>query len=241
MNENKEINESKKEFENRRNSAMTFAGLVYGGVVLACTTLFISFIMLAFPSDAFFTRAVMGVAGLLVGLSMIAFPFSLHNWAVTGKHHQIASLLYYGEMAIVALNTVVSFASLLFKNAGLPLPEWVAWYEPFSVISIVYTLAAWGTIFLTDPNIKARETEHAAQVEFDRRVSEKTREFLDTIEGEDAIALAATQKIRNNFGTDTGRKHFGSGKVSATGSLRIPELEEPIVVSKNGNGSSNPH
>jgi hypothetical protein len=240
MNDNS-VNEAKKEFENRRNSAMTFAGLVYGGVVLACTTLFISFIMLAFPSNAFFTRAVMGVAGLLVGLSMIAFPFALHNWAVTGNHHRIASLLYYGEMAIVALNTVVSFASLLFKNASLPLPEWVAWYEPFSVISIVYTLAAWGTIFLTDPNIKARETEHAAQVEFDKRVSEKTREFLDTVEGEDAIALAAVEKIRKNFNTETGKRHFGSGRVTSSGTVtRIPELDEPIVMGKNGKNGINP-
>lgn len=235
-------NESKKEFNARRRDAMTFAGLVYGGVVIACTTVFISFIMLAFPSNAFFTRAVMGIAGVLVGLSMIAFPFALHNWAVAGKHHMIASGLYYGEMAIVALNTVVSFASLLFKNANLPLPEWVAWYEPFSIISIVYTLAAWGTIFLTDPNIKAREVEHAAQVEFDRRVSEKTREFLDTVEGEDAIALAAIQKIRNNFGTDTGKKHFGSGKVTAAGVADLGSIAEPVITtSKNGNGTANPH
>jgi hypothetical protein len=107
------------------------------------------------------------------------------------------------------------------------------------VISIVYTLGAWGTIFLTDPNIKARETEHAAQVEFEKRVSEKTREFLDTVEGEDAIALAAIEKIRRNFNTETGKRHFGSGKVTATSNIRIPELDEPIV-SKNGKDKSNP-
>lgn len=240
MLETNSTKKAKEDFENNRSTAMTFGGLVYGGVVVAVTTLFISFILLAFPSDAYATRFIMGIAGLLVGGSMLAFPFALHNWAVSGNHRKVAVAMYYGEMGIVALNTIVSFASLLYKNAGLALPAWVAWYEPFSVISIVYTLAAWGTIFLMDPHIKAKENEHAAMVEFDKRVSDKMKEYLDSIEGEDAIATAALAKIQNSFRTDTGKKHFGSGRaVVEKTSVRIPEMEEPIV-SSNGRNKANP-
>lgn len=201
------------DFKKGRNAAMTFGGLVYVGVVLAATTLFISFIMLAFPSDAYFTRAIMGIAGLLVGGSMIAFPFTLHNWAVSGLHRSVAIGLYYGEMLIIALNTVVSFASLLFKFANMTLPAWVAWYEPFSIISIVYTLFAWGTIFLLDPQIKAKSREHAALTRFNEKVSAKLDEFVESYEGEEVIAQAAMEKIQERFRTGVNaKKHFGMPK-----------------------------
>lgn len=189
------------EFKKGRNAAMTFGGIVYSGVVLAATTLFISFILLAFPDNAYFTRAIMGLAGLLVGGSMLAFPLALHNWAVSGTHRSVAIGLYYGEMAIIALNTVVSFASLLFKFAGMALPAWVAWYEPFSIISIVYTLFAWGTIFLTDPQIKARANEKAAIDEFNLETSKMMKEYLRSDDGKQSIKAAANKKIAQNFMT----------------------------------------
>ena len=69
------------EFEKSRSGAMWFGGSVYVGVVLAASTLFISFILTAFPADAYFSQVVMTLAGLLVGASMLAFPVALHNWA----------------------------------------------------------------------------------------------------------------------------------------------------------------
>lgn len=214
-----------------RSIAMTFGSIVYVGVVAAATTLFLSFIMLAFPEDAFFSRAVMGLAGILIGGSMIAFPVALHNWAVTGWHRNAAVMLYYGEMAIIALNTIVSFSSMLFKYAGEPLPAWVSWYEPFSVGAIVYTLFAWGTIFLLDPQIRSKAKEHEAMVKFDERVSKKMDEFLDSIEGEDAIAAMASIKIQERFMSGKiGKQHFGSGRANpvdamASDAKAIQELD----------------
>ena len=224
-------NKEKSEFERGRQGAVTFAGLVYAGVVVAATTLFISFVLTAFPSDAYFSRFIMVIAGLLIGASMLAFPYALHVWAISGRHRATTIALYYGEMFIIALNTIVSFAALLFKYANIPLPEWIVWYEPFSIVSMVYTLFAWGTIFLTDPAAKAKAKELEAQQEFDRRAADKMMEFLDSIEGEDAITAAALAKIEGQFGKDnfsTAKKHFGSGKV------RSPIIEERVKMSDNG-------
>jgi len=58
--------------------AMTFASVVYSGVVIAGTTLFISFVLTAFPPDAYLSRVVMVVAGLLKKLrrfqTLLLFP-----------------------------------------------------------------------------------------------------------------------------------------------------------------------
>lgn len=199
MNDNNK--QFQEEYKRGRGIAMTFGGFVYVGVVLAATTLFISFILLAFPSDAYFTRFIMGVAGLLVGGSMLAFPIALHNWAVTGAHRKVTVGLYYGEMAIIALNTVVSFAALLFRFANMELPAWVAWYEPFSIGSIVYTLFAWGTIFLLDPQIEAKATEKAALDQFNLETAKMMQKYLNSDDGKDAIRAAANKKISENFRT----------------------------------------
>lgn len=205
----------KTEFERGRTGAMAFGGLVYVGVVLAATTLFISFVLTAFPDDAYLTRFVMGAAGLLIGASMIAFPIALHTWAIGGSHRLIATVLYYGEMAIIALNTIVSFAALLYKFAGAALPGWISWYEPFSIGSIVYTLFAWGTLFLTDPMAKAKAKMLQAEQKFYDRVADKELEYLDSIEGEERIMIAANAKIEEKYGVQKfskDPKHFGSAR-----------------------------
>jgi len=203
------------EFERGRNTARTFAGLVYTGVVIAATTLFISFVLTAFPETAYFSRFIMGMAGLMIGASMLAFPVALHTWAISGTHRTATAALYYGEMAIVALNTIVSFAALLYKFAGTALPQWVAWYEPFSIISIVYTLAAWGTIFLTDPAAKAKARELHAEQEFKNRIANKKLEYLESIEGEQAVLEAANAEIESSFKPRTkDRQHFGNSRTA---------------------------
>lgn len=202
----------KTDFEKGRQNAMIFGGLVYGGVVLAATTLFISFVLTAFPDNAYFSRSVMVIAGLLIGASMIAFPYALHTWAISGNHRLLATALYYGEMLIIAINTVVSFAALLYKFAGMALPDWIGWYEPFSIISIVYTLFAWGTVFLTDPAAKAKAKELQAEQLFAQRVADKRMEFLDSIEGEEKVLQAASADIEKKFSADrynTDKRHFG--------------------------------
>ena len=205
----------KTEYQKGRAGAMAFGGIVYVGVVFAASTLFISFVLTAFPQDQYLTRFVMTIAGLLIGASMIAFPYALHTWAISGTHRMIAIGLYYGEMAIIALNTIVSFAALLYKFAGAQMPGWMAWYEPFSIGSIIYTLFAWGTLFLTDPSAKAKAKELESEQRFDERVAQRELEYLDSIEGEQSIMNAANAKIAAKFvaaGTKGMPQHFGAGR-----------------------------
>ena len=203
----------KTQFEKGRTSAMAFGGVVYVGVVLAATTLFITFILTAFPETAYFTRFVMVIGGLMIGGSMLAFPVALHTWAISGSHRLYTIGLYYGEMVIIAINTVVSFAALLYEFAGTTLPGWILWYEPFSIASIIYTLFAWGTIFLTDPAAKAKEKELQAEQDFKARIADKMVEYLDTVEGEQAILEAANAQIDDKFRTKSRvKEHFGNAR-----------------------------
>ncbi len=201
------------EFEARKNGARVFGGGVYIGGVLAATVLFITFVLTAFPEKAYFTRVVMTLAGLAVGCSMLAFPFALHNWAIAKKHRLTTIILYYIEMVFIAVNTIVSFVNLLAKYTGFTAPEWSVLYEPFSVLSVIYVIFAWGTIFLTDPHAQ-REAKHR---EFDERyedkIAEKRMEFLDTPEGEQAILVAATEDIQARISQRKAGKHFGTGQV----------------------------
>lgn len=223
------------EFENGRSNAKTFSSLVYGGIVIAATTLFINFVLTAFPASAYMSRFIMFLSGILVGASMIAFPYALHNWVVDKTHRKITVILYYLEMAVVALNTVVSFAVLLFKNAGAPLPEWITWYEPFSILSIIYTLAAWGTVFLMDPEYKVMNERRDTQLEFKRRVSARLREALDLQEGQTAVdeaVVAALNQIRaNQEAVQTGKTQArGLGKPLARPvAARPAHKDEPVI------------
>jgi hypothetical protein len=221
-----------REFEQKRGGAMWFGGAVYVGVVLAATTLFVSFILTAFPEDAYFTRTVMTVSGLLVGGSMLAFPVALHNWAISGTHRTVTIALYYMEMAIVALNTIVAFGSMLSKYSGYILPEWVSMYEPFSIVSIVFTLAAWGTVFQMDPGHMSVQKDLAAQQKYRAKIAEKNLEFLESIEGEEAILEAARAQIEKRYGAQrpTGeKKHFGApARAQARGST-APVFVRPVV------------
>jgi hypothetical protein len=221
-------------YEKGRSFAIGIAALVYGGVVAASTVLFISFVLEAFPADAYFSRFIMSLAGALVGGSMIAFPIALHNWAVQKTHRRIASVLYYGEIFIIGVNTIVSFAHLLSANAGRPAPEWVLLYEPFSIFAIIYTLFAWGTVFLTDPVAEAKEKEIATHQDFKARIAQKKQEFLDSVEGEDVIIAAASEEIRREFNPEnhkTERKRFGSNRT-------LPRPDEVVrqIEHSNGNG-----
>lgn len=201
----------KREHDQGRNTAVTMASFVYVGAIIAATGLFVTFVLTAFPETAYASRAIMVLGAILVGGSAVTFPVALHKWAVTGKHRSVAIGLYYGEIAILALNTVVSFAALLFKNAGTALPGWVAWYEPVSIVSIVYVIFAWGTIFLGDPKIRLQARQMEILNRFDERVAAKMEDFLDSYEGEDAIMAAATHQINERLRPKYAEKrHFGT-------------------------------
>lgn len=191
--------------------AMTFAAIVYIGVVLAATTLFISFVLTAFPPDAYLSRIVMVIAGLLIGASSVAFPVALHTWTFEKGHRMWTTAFYYGEILIMAINTVVSFMSLLGQRTGYVVPEWALLYEPFSVGAIVYTLFAWGTVFLLDPEHKRTQQVRELKDNYETEVSNKRMEFIRSIEGEQAIAAAASADIQEMLSSQrNGKKHFGT-------------------------------
>jgi hypothetical protein len=230
-------NERDAQYSKSRGAAKNFSTAVYVGGVVAASMLFISFILLAFPADAYFTRTVMSVAGLMVGGSMLAFPYALHNWAITKEHRTWTTLLYYVEMAIIGVNTVVSFVSMLAKYSGYAAPEWVILYEPFSVASIIYTIFAWGTVFLLDPEHKLQADERDADARFARKLAARREEFIDSVEGENLIVEIATEDVRERFSPAryrAGRKHFGNqvvvdperGFVNKEASIPLAELDE---------------
>jgi hypothetical protein len=220
---------TEKEYEDGRNQAIALAWAVYGGVVIAATTMFISFVLTALPEDAYFSRIIMTVAGVLVGLSMIAFPVALHKWAVEKTHRKWTVMLYYGEMVFVAVNTLVSFVTLLSRNAGYAAPAWAVLYEPFSILAIVYTLAAWGTVFLKDPRHKAVVKGLEAMQTFEDRIADKLNEFVDSIEGRQAIQRAAEGRIEQMFEPKT-RSVAPQSFVRQLNS----DTDQPALVGKNG-------
>lgn len=210
------MNEGEKkdhEFTKRSGAARGIATAVYIGGVVAATMLFISFILLAFPTDAYFSRVIMTVAGLMVGGSMLAFPYALHNWAVTKEHRKWTTILYYAEMAIICVNTIVSFVSLIAKYSNYNAPEWVILYEPFSVASIVFTIFAWGTVFLLDPEHKDFAQSQQADTRYKEKIAKLREDFLDSIEGEQAVMEAAKRDIAERYRADrftSDKKHFGT-------------------------------
>jgi hypothetical protein len=208
------------DYQKGRKNAMLFSGAVYVGVVLAATTLFISFVLTAFPEDAYFSRLVMSVSGLMIGASMLAFPYALHVWAVSGNHRTVTTILYYIEMLIIAINTIISFGKLLATYTGYQMPEWAVLYEPFSIASIVYTLAAWGTVFLMDPEGQRNAKRRQFEEDYEDKIADMSMEFLDSKQGQDAIISASWDDIQNRISK---RRHerpdFGTSRSSTPAPL----------------------
>lgn len=216
------MNSQEKEY--KPEGAKTFGAMVYVGVAVACTTLFISFVLTAFPQNAYLSRIVMTLAGMLVGASMLAFPVAMHNWTVEKNHRKWTTILYYLEMVFVVVNTVVAFLKLLSINTGYAMPEWAVLYEPFSVAAIVYTLFAWGTVFLLDPEHKRTQKAREADQRFEDALSEKMLEFVESEQGEDVVIQIATQRANERYSVDkytTHKKHFGTKK---NGSIPAPAV-----------------
>lgn len=203
-------NQDDKDFQSARNHARTFGGGVYTGGVLAATALFISFVLTAFPSDAYLTRVIMTIAGLMVGCSGLAFPYALHNWAVEKTHRLVTTILYYGEMVFIGVNTIVSFVTLLAKVTGYEAPNWTILYEPFSILSIIYVIFAWGTVFNMDPH--SRMEQKKREYEQTRRgIIEDTKlEYLQSMEGRRDIAREAQEEIMRLDAQRRNNSFFGN-------------------------------
>ncbi len=205
-----------------RSNARNFGAVVYVGGTVAATVLFITFILSAFPPDAYLSRTIMTLAGLAVGASMLAFPVAMHNWVVTKEHRTWGTFLYYGEMLIITVNTVVSFVTLLAEYAGYTPPAWTVLYEPFSVASIIYTVFAWGTLFLVDPDHKAYAAEKEADERLQKKIALKREKYLDTAEGEELASQMAAAEIAQRWTTD---KHLRSkGLLPAESPIPAPSV-----------------
>jgi hypothetical protein len=179
--------------------------------------MFITFVLTAFPEDAYFSRIIMTMAALAVGSSMLAFPIALHNWVVTKDHRFWGIILYYGEMALIAVNTVVSFVTLL----GLDIP-WVKQYEPFSVGSIIYTVFAWGTLFLLDPQHKEFADEQESDAKLNKKISNLTNTFLDTADGQRLVQELAAAEVANRWTVENHMKRKGLARPSTA--IPAPEV-----------------
>ena len=183
------------EYLEGRKQAMTGGTIVYVGVILLTTALFITFILTAFHSDAYLIRAIMTIGGIMVGGSALAFPVTLHKWAISGSHRTWATWLYYGEIMIIGVNTLVSFSVLLATYAGWIIPEWISLIEPFTILAVVYTLFAWGTVFQTDPLAQAQAKKLSNIQALETMVADRIGEYLHTDAGEDKIKEHADRQI----------------------------------------------
>jgi hypothetical protein len=220
------IEESNAQFEKDKSGARSFGAIVYVGGVVAATVMFISFVLTAFPEDAYFTRLIMSVAGVTVGCSMLAFPIALHQWTITKQHRKWTTLLYHAEMMIIAINTVVSFVNLLAKYSNYESPEWAVLYEPFSVASIVFTVFAWGTVFLLDPDHQLKANERDADARFAAKIAKKRDEFIDSAEGEDLVVQITMADVMARYDParyTQGKRHFGTGKPAGSDVVVDPE------------------
>lgn len=205
--------------EKSRNNARSFGAVVYVGGMLAATVLFISFVLTAFPENAYLSRVIMTMAGVAVGLSMLAFPVAMHNWVVTKEHRKVGTFLYYGELALISVNTIVAFTTLIAKNGGAAAPEWAILYEPFSVLSILYTVAAWGTLFLLDPQHKEFAADQQNNAELQEQTAKIKSDFLKTEEGMRLAAEMARAEILADWTVESHLKR--KGLMRADGSLSV--------------------
>lgn len=210
-----------------RKQAMTGGTIVYTGVIMLTTALFITFILTAFPSDAYLIRFIMVIGGVMVGGSALAFPIALHKWAISGKHRTWATWLYYGELVIIGVNTLVSFGVLLAKYSGWVIPEWMVLIEPFTILAIVYTLVAWGTVFQTDPLAQAQAKKLANYQQLETMIADRLGEYLYTEEGEDKIKEHADKQIEQLMSLDRyQQKTWGTKRKAYAAETERPKAQD---------------
>jgi len=182
--------ENKGKRDNGKTAAYVLGGAVYAGVVIVFTTMTINFIVGILAEDAYLMRGLLTAGVVMVGLNSVALPVALHFWAVDGWHRGVAIALYALDMVVLAFNGITSFSTL----SGNP-PAWVMSYEPYSVGMFVFALATWGILWMTDPGEQARVEMAKATQAFNVKAIRKAAEYLDTIEGQEAIAREAANLL----------------------------------------------
>ena len=218
------------------NYAVLFGGAVYVGAVVVAVILFISYVLSAFASNQYATRAIMTIGGILVGASSIALPIYIHTRATESAHRIAAIVLYAGEICFMALNVVVSFTVLQAQQGTLLVPEWMIYYEPYSVMSIVYVVATWAVLFSLDPSYKETLRRKKLErrradllIEQDELVFKQEAEFLKSIEGENFIMELAKKNIaaKKLSANSDAPRHFGSAQIGTyAAETKKQELED---------------
>lgn len=225
-------------------AVFVLGGLVYLGVILVNIAMSGMYFTDSLPVDAYFLRGLMWVSVACVGMSATGLPLALHFWAVSGFHRALAYVWYAVDVFIMAVNFTVSFSTL----RGTP-PAWVSWYEPYAMSMITFALIAWGSLAVFAPGERANLKLRQAKEEFRLRAFSRAAAYLDSVEGKQAIAVAAGNLIPLLFDanqttpaarswyqkndSDTAKNDSGA----AVGSESfLSRQSEPMPVKSSGNG-----
>jgi hypothetical protein len=187
--------------KNGKLATLILGGIVYLGVIVVATVLTIMFVTGILPADAYGLRLLITLGVIMVGLNAVALPVALHYWAVSGFHRALAIAFYAADMLILAVNMVTSFSTISGHA-----PAWVVNYEPYSVGMLVFALASWGILKIADPGERAALKLARAQADFQVKAIEKAAAYLDSLEGEQAVAQAAGELIPDLFNAANIRK-----------------------------------
>lgn len=161
--------EAVKAFENGKKVALWMGGSVYAGVVL----LFVAFYETLMTGQfSGFLGVIARIGAFLVAGNCLALPVALHYWTVEKKHKITASIFYSLDIILMALNVIAAAA---LQSTG-SIPAWVLVYKTYSPASIIFVLAGWAILFMTDPGQRAlvslSDAITNAQVDIVKRVAE---------------------------------------------------------------------
>lgn len=189
-----DLEQSNENYSTGKKATYILGGMVYVGVIVIATVLTSMFVTGILPEDAYGLRVLITLGVVAVGLNAFALPVGLHYWAVDGWHRRLAIFFYALDMLILAVNLITAFATL----SGNP-PAWVLSYAPYSVGMLVFALAAWGILKIVDPGEQANLEIIKAQQTFKVKAIRQAVSFLDSQEGREEVARAASTLIPELF------------------------------------------
>lgn len=172
-------------FEAGKKIAIALGGAVYVGVVILFLVFYEKLMSSQFEG---LLRVFANIGAFLVALNSIALPLALHFWAVEGKHKATAIVFYAGDILIMGLN-VLAAANL--NNAS----GWLADYQGYAPASIVYVLAGWAILFMTDPGQRALVRLQGAILDAQVELVKRATEHIQSDEGIENIIVPFASKL----------------------------------------------
>lgn len=165
--------EQVKQFKNGKTLALWLGGAVYAGVVL----LFVSFYE-NLMADRFegLLQVFARIGAFLVSANAIALPVALHYWTVT-KWHKVAGIIFYsGDILLMSLNVL---AAANVESA----PPWLEAYQTFAPATIIFVLAGWAVLFMTDPGQRALVGLSEAIINAQVSIVSRASEYVNSDDG----------------------------------------------------------